>query len=445
MAIVMSSSSLVETLTDVGARSAIIQNPLGYEERYLNAGWWLAFGRAVATYCVIFLLAPWVARFYGNPELTGLLRVTLLATLFNGAMSPRSILPQREMNFGRWALINNGGGVCGVVLTIVLSFLLRDVWALALGYCSENAFRCVYSYILCPGWPTARLDSHALRDLLKFSRGVFGLGFLTLLFTRTDVFVLGKLFPATALGLYAMSIGLVMTPSTFVTGVIGQTLPPAFCRVQNDNARLNRILLEVTSWLTFLGLPAAAAICLCNSSILSLAYGSRYAAGAATLSYACGVVMITVVNAPFTSVLIATGNPGQHRLSGAATAAVMMISIYPACRYLGTTGGQVAALPAVAVGYVFQIFSLRRITKLSPLEYAGVFLRSGLKASGVVAIVLAARLLGIGSTPVMDVALCFGACVTVYAVGFPFLLRTMKTKAPAVETAEAYDSSCISY
>ena len=154
MAIVMSSSAIVAALTEVGVKQAVIQNPRGGEKAYLNAGWWMGLGRALSTYVIIFAMAPWVARFYGNADLSALLRVTLLGSLFDGAMSPRSILAQKEMKFGRWMAISNGGGICGVILTVVLSFVLRDVWALAIGFGSENAFRCLLSYILCPGLPS---------------------------------------------------------------------------------------------------------------------------------------------------------------------------------------------------------------------------------------------------------------------------------------------------
>ena len=172
-------------------------------------------------------------------------------------MSPRSCLPQKEMKFGRWTAITNGGAVCGVILTVILSFVLRDVWALAIGYCSENVFRCLLSYILCPGLPSFGWDRNAVRDLLSYSRGAYGLSFLNLIFTRTDIFVLGKLYSPTALGLYTMAVYLVQTPTGFIQNMVGSTLLPAFAHVQEDHQRINRVLLEATSWLIVLGLPAS--------------------------------------------------------------------------------------------------------------------------------------------------------------------------------------------
>jgi PST family polysaccharide transporter/lipopolysaccharide exporter len=426
MAIVMSSASLIDTFTDVGVKAAIIQNPQGGKAAYLSASWWLGMVRAIFSYWIIFAVAPWVGSFYGRAELSGLLRVALLGILFNAALSPRSTLAQREMKFGRWAAITNGGGICGVILTVVLSFFIRDVWALAIGYCGENVFRCVLSYALCPGMPSRRFDWHAARDLLTFSRGVFGLALLNLVIARADIFVLARLYSSAALGFYTMAIALVATPSVFFTNMLGQTLMPALSSVQEDSERLNRILLEVTYWLILLGLPAAVFICLCAPSLLTLAYGARYVAAVGPLSVASAVVFLTVLNAMPTGVLFATGRPALHRQAVAATAATMLVAIYPACRFLGPIGGQIAALLAIAVGYLFQLVRLRDVTGLNLLRYWRTFVPAALGSAAMLGIVLGSRRLGLSTRPIADIALCAGSCLVSYVICASGHLRALK-------------------
>jgi O-antigen/teichoic acid export membrane protein len=423
MAIVMSSSAIVGSLTEVGLKAAVIQNPRGGEHAYYNAGWWLAMGRSALTYLVVFAVAPWVSRFYGNAQLSALLRVALLSTLLEGAMSPRSILPQKEMKFGRWVSISNGGAICGVIFTVILSFALRNVWALAIGYCSENAFRCLLSYILCPGLPSLGWDRHAARDLLKFSRGAFGLSFLNLIFSRTDIFVLGKLYSPTALGLYTMAVLLVQTPSVFVASMLGQTLIPAFAHVQADRDRVNRILAEVTSWLVLLGLPAAALIWSCGPSLLTVVYGLRYAAAARPLAVASAVVFLNMLNAAITGTFIGMGRPALHRRAVAASAATMLIAIYPACKLLGMVGGQVAALVAIVVSYLLQIMRVRSLTGLDLVRYGRAFAPAALVSAGILVASLGARFLGLATKPVGNIALSVAACAIAYALCVPTLLR----------------------
>jgi lipopolysaccharide exporter len=423
MAIVLSSSSLVASFSDVGLWPAVIRNPRGGDDEYLNAAWWLGIGRAIGIYAMIFTAAPWVSRFYGIPDLSMLLRIALLSVVLDGMISPRSKLAQREMKFGRWAFISNGGGICGVILTVVLSFILRDVRALAIGYCGENAFRCLFSYILFPGLPSFRLDTSAARDLLKFSKGMVGLSFLNLIFARTDIFVLGKLYSPEALGIYTMAVYLVQTPASFLVNILGTTLLPAFSHVREDKERGNRILSEVTSWVILLGLPAVVMIWQCGPSLLTVTYGTRYAAAAGALAVAAGVTLLNTLNSLVTSLFYAAGRPALHRRAVAASAVIMLIAIYPACKYLGLVGGQAAALLAIIVSYLLQLARAHEMTGLLILRYGKVFLPAIIVSVGSLITTLAARSLGLTIKPAADVAICVAACIVAYLLYLPMLAR----------------------
>jgi O-antigen/teichoic acid export membrane protein len=442
MAIVMSSSAVVGALTEVGVKQAVVQNPKGGEDAYLNAGWWMGLGRALTTYVIIFIMAPWVAGFYGIAELSALLRVTLLSSLFDGAMSPRSILAQKDIRLGRWMVISNGGAICGVMLTAILSFVIRDVWALAIGFGSENAFRCLFSYALYPGLPSLGWERNAARDLYRFSKQAFGLSFLNLIFSRTDVFVLGKLYSTTALGLYTMGVALVLTPSTFVTSMFAQLLFPAFSHVQEDKDRLNRILTEVTSWLILLGLPGVVVICLCGQSLLSVFYGARYVSAAGPLAVAAIVVFFNILNAAITCVFTALGRPGLHRRAVGASAVVMLISIYPACKVLGVVGGQVGALLAIIVSYSLQVIRIRQLTSLNLFRYGQALAPAGLVSGGILAVGFSARFLGFATRPVENIALGVGACVIAYGLCAPAFMR-LRQPPPAMGTGTALRKGCI--
>jgi lipopolysaccharide exporter len=426
MAIVISAASLVTSFSDVGVGPAIIHNPRGATLPYLNAAWWLSMARAAFVYATVFISAPWVAHFYANAELSGLLRVALLSTLLDGMMSPRSKLAQKEMKFGRWAIISNGGGICGVAVTVALSFVLRDVWALAIGYCSENGFRCLFSYILYPGAPSSNWDRSAFKDLLHFSRGMVGLSFLNLLFARTDIFVLGKMHTAEALGLYALAVNLVQTPTAFLINMLSQTLLPAFAHVQSEMERLNRILIEVTKWLVLAGVPAVTMIWLCGSSLLTVFYGRRYGISgvAHALGFAAAVALLNTLNSLITSLFFATGEPALHRRAVAVSAVTMIVVIYPACRLFGLEGGQVAALIAIAFSYGLQVLRIRHITGLNLLRYGKAFVPAGLAAAGVFAVGAAAHGLGLGTSPFSNIAIASSACVGVYLICLPIFVRT---------------------
>lgn len=423
MAIVNSATTLIQTTVDVGAREALIQNPRGGEEGHVTAAWWMTMGRSFLIYCAVYLLAPTIARFYGNPELTALARVVTLSIVFDGAISPRAYIAIKEMKFRKWATVNNGGGILGVITTIILSLFMRDVWALAIGFCSESAFRCILSYIVCPYLPRIP-NMEAIRDLLKFSRGLFGLSLMNLVFSRADIFVLGKLYSASELGLYSMAVYLIQTPLSFLVNVLNQTLLPALSGVQEDNVRMNRILLQTTSATVWLGFPVALFVVFCGRSLLSIVYGQRYGAASAALGFAACAALFNVLNSQITQAFYAKGMPQLHRRSVASMAVVVVLLTYPLAKIFGLWGAQFSCLIAIMVGYALQVERIRKVTGLKISQYGDVFPVPVITSLGVAALwLLVTRYTTVMSRPIPDIVLGLGGCALAYALAGAFFLR----------------------
>ena len=373
MAIVLSIASAVETFTEVGVREAIVQNPRGREGSLMNSAFWIAFSRTLCLYLFLFLTAPLVGRFYTNSQLVPLIRVAALSLLFTGLTSPGAYIAMKDMRFKRWAAIMHGGGMGGVLVTILLAMLTHDVWALALGYVAENAFRCSLSHLICPFVPTLKIDRDGARQLWAFSKRAIGLPFFNFIFIRSDVFVIGKVFSASTLGLYSLAISLAQVPAGFVMNLLGQLLMPTFSEVQQNNRKVNDLLLQVTSLLACLGLPIVAFVALSAHDLLAILYGSNYAAMAPALLVTAFTVLLNVLNGQITTVFYARGLPNLHRRCVVIMAILMAILIYPSIRLVGIVGAPIAALVAVAVGYMFQIARVKDLTGLRYSEYLKSF------------------------------------------------------------------------
>jgi lipopolysaccharide exporter len=427
MAVVLSASSVIHTVMDIGVREALIQNPKGSDDDYVDAAWWMAFGRAVTFWAILSAIAPLIARFYGNAELSPLFRVSAIGVLFDGAISSRAYLAIREMKFRKWAIINHGGAILGVIVAVVLSYFIRDVWALVLGYGAESVGRFSLSYLVCPYLPPRRLPVAAIRDLLTFSRRAFGLSLLNLVFARADVFVLAKMFSPADLGLYTMAIYLVQTPTSFIMNLLGQTMLPTFSQVQDDPARTSRILVQVTSALVLVGMPVLFFLFFCGRSLLGIVYGGRYSAAAGPLIVASLVALLNLLNGQITSIFFAKGRPQLHRRCVVIMAIIMIALIYPFVAWFGLVGGQLVALLAIIVGFAFQIMRVRDFIALDSAQYGKLLLVSGGVSLGVAAICVGVQRLNFGAAPIPNVLIGIVGCVIAYGIsGGVFLRNGMK-------------------
>ncbi|MFQ5630348.1 MAG: oligosaccharide flippase family protein [bacterium] len=384
MAIVLAINQTFETLTEIGIQTAIIQNPNGRERTYLNGAWWLAMARSVVLYTAAFLAAPWIAQLYGNPELVPLMRIVFLGILFKGAMSSRVHVAVKEMNYRPWVIAQHGGGLFGIVATILLSLVIRNVWALVFGFVIEAIVRCLLSYLVCPFRPGLRFDKTHWQALFKYTRGIAGLPILTFIFMRADIFVIGKFFSTAELGLYSMAAAISHIPFQLVGGILAPIMMPIFSEIQGNKNKINAYILKITRITTLLGFPILMFLALYGSQVLSLVYGIEYAKVAVPFAIIFATSLLQVICVPVVTYYLAIGRPELHRFYAIVRTLLIMILIYPAVKYFGLVGAAAAGFVAMASGSLLQAIRLRSLTQFDLRRY-GIILCQALAVSAVVA------------------------------------------------------------
>jgi len=361
MAIVLSFVGLLESLTEVGIRYAIIQHPRGGERLYLNVAWLFSLLRGVFLYLSAFMLAPLVANFYGTHELTLMIRVSCLSVLLNSCLSVALFARLKSMEFKRWALACNGGSILAVSATILLAFYMPTVWALVFGTVADAAMRCVLSYVVCPFVPRLQFGREELRALLQFTRGMAGLPVLYALSRSADVFVLGKVVSSSMVGTYSLSNSLARTPLDFLKGTITQVALPLLSSVQDDKAKLQSAVCHGIYLLAFVLFPAIAFVWIYGGLLLEIVYGINYSAARVpfALLFTAGAIEATAI--PITNVYFAVGKPNLHRMFSFVRAAVLLATIVPGSVYFGWNGAASSVFLATLTGYLLQIYRMRSL------------------------------------------------------------------------------------
>jgi PST family polysaccharide transporter/lipopolysaccharide exporter len=423
MALVLAINAACESFTEIGIKEAIIQSPKGRERAYLNGAWWLSCMRGTGLYFLILAVAPWFAQFYDHPELAPLIRVAALSILLKAAMSAEAHVALKQMQFKKWIFINNLGGAIGIVATILLAATIRHVWALVLGLTVEAFSRFLLSYIVCPYRPGLRFEKESWQALLKFARGVLGLPILTFIFMWIDVFVIGKLRTPAELGLYNMAATLAYTPLLFVSTLIRETAIPAFSQMQSDKAKINQGILQFTTVMAFVGIPALFFVIFYGRDLLALVYGTPYASVAVPFAIIFTSVWMSTSSTPIAAAYFSLGRPELHRLFTGIRAILTAILIYPAVKYWGLVGAAMAGFIAVSVGYSFQLMKIRQLTALDLSQYLAVFLRPAGVSLCVVLVWVSTRDLLLN--PSLRIFPGLMGCLSAYSLALAIFLRSL--------------------
>ena len=399
MVMILSLTQFFEVLTEIGIKQSVIQHKNGAEPQYLNMAWWFQGLRAIGLYVVAFTLAPLLCEFYfrsrpevlirySMEELITLVRVAFLSILFNGFVSPRAHVLEKKFRFGRAVVITQGGFVLGAIVTIILAFAIRNVWAIVIGFAATGFTRCLMSYVLCPFIPRFAYHRESFQGLYRFARGMLGLPVLTYIAFNIDVLVAGKLVSTSLVGLYGMALTLAFAPWDLFSRIISPVLFPAFVEKQDDKEGLSKAVLKITRVTgLFLIAPAVLAI-ICSKAILTFVFGAEYSAVGVPFGLLCVYVVLLIQSTVFATVLLGIGQPGKHRAFVGVRALILVVFIYPAIKLFGLTGAAAVVMLASLLALCLQVFVLRKVIGLRIFDYIISWVPGVVAALPVLAIVV---------------------------------------------------------
>jgi O-antigen/teichoic acid export membrane protein len=369
MALVMSFSVAFEALTEVGVKQSIIQNKQGAHADYLNVAWWMQVVRGLCLFGIAVFLAPWISSFYDNPELLNLLRVSFIAIVLKGFVSPRAYVLEKEYKFGRAVFLIQGSAILGAIITVGLAFVMRNVWALAIGFVMEMALLSVLSFLLVPFMPSFKLDRKCLSELLKYSRGIFGLPILNALSFQAPILILGKVISSHQLGLYSFAAMFAYIPTDLYIRIINPVLLPAFSEKQDDKRALCRGLFRATRYTAFLIMPLIAFMICSSTKLLGVVYGPRYVAMAVPFAILCLLILARSETSILAGMYMAVGKPHLQRRFSAVRTAIIIAFIYPAAVRFGPIGAVVVVVLGNYSVLLLQVFKARKVFDLELSRY----------------------------------------------------------------------------
>ena len=330
--------------TRTGMDMAVIQRKDADRET-VDTAWTINLLRDIVLYAGVFLVAPWAARFYENPIICPILRVLGLKLLFNGFKNIGLTLLKKDLDFRVHEIFMMTTVALGVTITIVAAFILRSVWAIAIGQAAGMAgVRAVGSYVVHPYRPRFRLRLAEARRLFGFGKWMLAAGIVVFLKTQGDDAILGKMLGMEALGFYTLAYALSNLPAKAITHMISAVTFPAYSKLQDDKKRLGNAFLRVLRVNGALVVPAAAGLFVLAPDIVGVVYGNRYMPMVGAFRILCIFGLFRALATTCSPVFNAVGKPWIITIAVSANVVVMLAVIFPLTQAYGIAGTSLATL-----------------------------------------------------------------------------------------------------
>jgi teichuronic acid exporter len=204
---------------------------------------------------LLWLIAPWMARFYGQPVLVPLTRAMSAIIVINSFGLVQNTVLTKELNFRALTLINLAAGTVSGVMAIVCALRGFGVWSLVVQQISNASLNTVLLWLANSWRPALVFSLRSLRQLFAFGSRVMASGLLDTLFANVYPLVIGKLFSPADLGFFTRAQKLQELPATTLSWTVGRVTFPVFASIQDDPARLKRGLKSILTSLAFVNFP----------------------------------------------------------------------------------------------------------------------------------------------------------------------------------------------
>lgn len=196
---------LLELLSDIGIRPAVVRSPNGDKPEFLGTVWSILLIRSIPFAGAIVGLAFVLPEWYHEPRLFEVMLAIAVRPIILALLNPMIFDLYRRMDFKTPFYIDMLQTMVAIPITILLAWQMQTVWALVLGLLIGDFVRLLLTYLICPLPPRPHWHKPALRELSNFGISIFLNTLVYGAWIYFDRLVGPKLISAEQMGLYILA------------------------------------------------------------------------------------------------------------------------------------------------------------------------------------------------------------------------------------------------
>lgn len=252
-----------QSLVDSGFSQALIRK-LDRTETDNSTVFYFNIAVGIILYGLLFAIAPLIADFYKEPQLTLITRVISLSILFNSFVVVQLALLTVKIDFKTQAKAAMIATLVSGGLGIWMAASGYGVWSIVAQQLTNLGISTILLWHLAHWRPRLTYSWKSFHELFGFGSKLMVSGLIDTVFRNIYLIVIGRMFSAADLGYYTRAHQFTDFPSSNITGIIQRVTYPILCSIQNEDERLSNIyrkFLRLSAFIIFplmMGLAAVA-------------------------------------------------------------------------------------------------------------------------------------------------------------------------------------------
>ena len=298
IATAMAFISISSVFIDIGFSSALIQSQKNTQTIYSSIFFFNIFAGVVLTILTYFI-APLIGKFYGDPQITELVRWLSLVFIFNSFNRVQNTILNKELNFKALTLRTFVASIISGVMGIYCAYQNWGVYSLVVQSLAFGFFSTLLLWSTSSWRPSLHFSMFEVKKLMGFSIYAFFDRILNSIFIRLDVLLLAKFFSPITVGFYTRASTLVDQVTKYSSTSIIRVLFPVLSEVQNNPVEYSKIYFRMFGIISFLSYALTGLLYFIGADLIILLFGNKWQSSIPIFQ----VLIIASCNIPLNSLM----------------------------------------------------------------------------------------------------------------------------------------------
>lgn len=242
---------------------------------------------SVIIYTILFITAPFIAKFYDNYELVALIRVLSIILIFGSINSIQNAYIARNMLFKLLFKSSVVSIIMSGIIGVLLAYLNFGVWALVTQQIVNQVVITIVLWFTVEWRPSLNFSLVRTKKLFSFGWKLLVSSLLNTLYLDIRTLIIGRVYSPSLLGIYNRGEQFPRLIVTNIDGSIQSVMLPTLSKYQNDIPKMRSIVRRAIKTSSFVIIPIMALLFVISEPLIVIVLTEKWLASVPFLQLFC--------------------------------------------------------------------------------------------------------------------------------------------------------------
>lgn len=359
--------NFLDLITSPSLESALIQSK-NDPEPYLNSIWTFNILKSLAIFIAVFFSASLIAGFFHIEKAIWAIRLSGVLVVIAGFANIAQLFFFKDIDFKKIFIRDIIASSSYAMVAISFAIFYRSFWPLFLGYIAQYLSATVVTYFLHGFRPRLNFQFGNLRNLVHYSKWIFGQNLITRIIPMIENSLIGKMVSISGVGLYSRAKSLASMPSAPLYNIITKVTFPAYSKIQDSYEKIKDGFLKSLDILFAFSVPFVVLLLEAGHRIILVLLGEKWIEMDALLKIL--ILAVTINSLPILSgpIFNALGKPKIQFGIGVANILIFTAALFLLIPIYATKGAAFAVLATSVILVVVSLYKLIKILRIKIID-----------------------------------------------------------------------------